>query len=103
MDVTKLVELILAILGAVWTCFLIPWLRDRKNTEDLNHLADTIKMAVQAAEQIYAGSGKGREKKAHVLTWLRGQGVVMDEPAIIEMVDAMIESAVLELKSGESK
>ncbi len=55
-----------------------------------------MKIAVSAAEQIYNGSGRGPEKKAYVLEWLKQRGITVDEAKL----DAMIESAVYELKSG---
>ena len=53
-------------------------------------------IAVSAAEQIYTGSGRGEEKKAYVLEWLRSHGVTVDD----EKLDAMIEAAVYELTQG---
>lgn len=55
-----------------------------------------MKIAVSAAEQIYVGSGRGEEKKAYVLEWLRAHGVTVDD----EKLDAMIEAAVYELSQG---
>ena len=55
-----------------------------------------MKIAVSAAEQIYTGSGRGEEKKAYVLEWLRSHGVTVDD----EKLDAMIEAAVYELTQG---
>ena len=39
---------------------------------------------------------KGKEKKRKVLDWLHQHGIVVDE----DQIDAMIEAAVFELKSG---
>ena len=55
-----------------------------------------MKIAVAAAEQIYTGSGRGEEKKAYVLEWLRAHGITVDD----EKLDAMIEAAVYELSQG---
>ena len=51
---------------------------------------------MSAAEQIYTGSGRGAEKKEYVLNWLHEHGVTVDESKL----DAMIESAVYELKNS---
>ena len=98
MDITIVVKLILVAFATVWTYFLLPWLQTKKTAEERKALAEAIQTAVKAAEQIYTESGKGREKKAYVLQWLREQGVVIDEVAISELIDAMIESSVLDLK-----
>lgn len=55
-----------------------------------------MKIAVSAAEQIYKGSGRGEEKKAYVIQWLREHGITVDEAKL----DALIESAVYELNQG---
>lgn len=55
-----------------------------------------VKIAVAAAEQIYVGSGRGEEKKAYVIDWLRNHGITVDE----EKLDALIEAAVYELNQG---
>ena len=55
-----------------------------------------MKIAVAAAEQIYVGSGRGEEKKAYVIDWLRSHGITVDE----EKLDALIEAAVYELNQG---
>lgn len=70
----------------------------RRNTtmaqqEELNYW---IYVAVQAAEQLYKGSGMGKQKKQAVLDFLAEHGYTVDAMAI----DAMIESAVFELNRG---
>ena len=40
--------------------------------------------------------GRGEEKKAYVIDWLRNHGITVDE----EKLDALIEAAVYELNQG---
>ena len=101
MTADNVIELIFAILSAVLTCFLIPWIRARKTAEERESLAETVRIAVQAAEQMISGAGRGSEKKDYVRKWLHEQGVKMNEQDIWDEVNAMIESAVLELKKGD--
>ena len=54
-----------------------------------------MKIAVAAAEQLYKGAGRGAEKKAYVLEFLKKNGFTIDMDAI----DAMIEAAVQQLNS----
>ena len=49
-----------------------------------------------AAEQVFTGAGRGDEKKAYVIDWLRSHGITVDE----EKLDALIEAAVYELNQG---
>jgi N-acetyl-anhydromuramyl-L-alanine amidase AmpD len=53
-----------------------------------------VNIAVQAAEQIYNGRGRGAEKKAYVLEFLRSKGYTLD----MESVENLIEAAVFALQ-----
>lgn len=97
MDITNVAKCIIVVLAAIWTYFLLPWLQTKKTAAEREVLADTIKTAVKAAQQMYRAD-QGTEKKAYVLNWLRAQGFKLDDTAIFEMIDAMIESSVLDLK-----
>lgn len=95
-DITPIVEAVVAIVCAVVTCVLIPYIKSKTTAEQQAEINAWVKIAVSAAEQIYSGSGRGEEKKAYVVEWLRSHGVTLDT----EKLDAMIEAAVYELKQG---
>lgn len=95
-DITPIVEAVAAVLCAVVTCVLVPYIKSKTTTEQQKEINAWVKIAVTAAEQIYTGSGRGEEKKAYVLEWLRAHGVTVDD----EKLDAMIEAAVYELSQG---
>ena len=79
----------LIIVGAV-TCYIIPYLKKHK-------LYEAVKTAVQAAEQIYNKSGMGTVKFSYVRDWIKTNFKVTDEE-----LKNIIESAVYEMKAGES-
>lgn len=95
-DITPIVEAVVAVVCAVVTCVLIPYIKSKTTTEQQKEINAWVKIAVSAAEQIYTGSGRGEEKKAYVVKWLRDHGVTVDT----EKLDAMIEAAVYELSQG---
>ena len=95
-DVTSVVEAVLALVGAISTCVLVPYIKSKTTAEQQKEINAWVKIAVSAAEQIYKGQGRGEEKKAYVLEWLRERGVTVDEARL----DAMIEAAVYELSQG---
>lgn len=95
-DITPIVEAVAAALCAVVTCVLVPYIKSKTTAEQQKKINAWVKIAVSAAEQIYVGSGRGEEKKAYVLEWLRAHGVTVDD----EKLDAMIEAAVYELSQG---
>lgn len=98
-DLTQIILAVIALISAVLTGFVIPWLKskiDINNGTVSENQAAMIKLmintAVKAAEQLY-NSEEGKEKKAYVVNLLKEQGIDVDVPSI----DAAIEAAVLEL------
>ena len=97
-DITPLVQLIIAIISAALTFVLIPYIRTRTSAQRRTELIDAVRVAVQAAEQIYKGTGMGTVKKHFVEEWLAAEGFTADYALTGEALNALIESAVLELK-----
>lgn len=95
-DITPIFEAVIALIAVVISAIVIPYIKSKTTAQQQAEISAWVKIAVSAAEQIYTGSGRGAEKKAYVLDWLRAHGVTVDESKL----DAMIESAVYELKSG---
>lgn len=93
-DLTPVVNAIIALIAAAISVFLIPWIKGKIETEKLNQIMGWVTIAVEAAEQIYRESGMGEKKKAYVLDFLAKKGITLD----VDSIDAMIESAVLDLK-----
>lgn len=95
-NLTPIINAVIAIAAAVATAFLIPWIRSKTTEGQRKELAAWIKIGVAAAEQLYAGQGRGEEKKAYVLKFLADNGYSVD----LESVNAMIEAAVQQLNSA---
>lgn len=96
-DITPVIEAVIALAGVVVSCVLIPYIKSKTTAEQQKEINAWVKIAVSAAEQIYVGSGRGEEKKAYVIKWLREHGITVDEAKL----DALIEAAVYELTNGE--
>ena len=98
-DITNVVSAVITLLVAVITTFLIPYLKEKVDAEKFEKIKAWTKVAVEAAEMIYNGAGRGAEKKAYVLEYLNSKGYKLDS----DTIDKLIESAVLELKKiGEN-
>lgn len=91
-DFTDLFEIVVSVLSVIASCFLIPWLKEKLSAAQLERLVKLVKIAVEAAEQLY-GSGTGQQKKEYVVSFLLAKGIVFDA----NEVEAIIESAVLQL------
>lgn len=98
-DITIIIEAVFALIAAVITAIVIPYIKSRTTAQQQEEITAWVKIAVSAAEQIYTGGGRGEEKKAYVLNWLEEHGVTLDETRI----NALIEAAVYALKHGEER
>lgn len=96
MDITTIIEAVFALVAAVITAIVIPYIKSKTTAQQQAEINAWVKIAVAAAEQIYTGSGRGEEKKAYVLNWLAEHGVTLDE----ERINALIEAAVYDLNHG---
>ena len=78
MDYTQIISAVIALISALVSAFLIPWLK--------------TKIGVKAAEQLYTATD-GAAKKAYVVNFLAEKGIQFD----VETIDKLIEAAVLQL------
>lgn len=99
MNITPIVEAVFTLIAAVITVVIVPYIRSKTTDTQRAELQALVQIAVTAAEQLYIGTGKGKEKKAYVLEWLNERGITVDS----DRLDAMIESAVYALNQTQRK
>lgn len=92
-DLTPIMEAIIALVVAVITAFVIPWLKGKIDADKLEQIKLWVTVAVEAAEQLYNGTGRGEEKKAYVVKFLQEKGFTLDQDSL----DKLIEAAVFNL------
>lgn len=80
-DLTNLANAVVALLAAIITAFVIPWIKAKATEKQLDLLAKATKTAVFAAEQVY-GSGWGRDKMRYAKEHLKARGYTIDEDLI---------------------
>lgn len=90
MDITPVVNAVIALIAAVVTAFVIPWVKSKTTATQREEIEAWVRIVVTVAEQIYLGAEKGKEKKKYVLDFLAEKNLKIDE----DSVDLMIESAV---------
>ena len=94
-DLTTIINAIIALLAALVTYRLIPWIKARTTAEQQAQLRAAVKIAVFAAEQIF-GAGNGAEKMDYALKWLRDQGYEVDsrqvEAAVAEFLNLHVKT-----------
>ena len=89
-NITPIIEAALLLLAAIFTTVVIPYIKSKTTAQQQTDIEGWVRVAVSAAEQLYKGSGRGDEKKAFVLDWLKKRHIAVDEAKL----DAMIEAAV---------
>lgn len=91
-DLTPVFQAFIAVLAALITYKLIPWIKSKTTENQQENLAILCKTLVYGAEQIF-GSKQGKEKLQYVLDALEEAGYDVDS----EKIRAAIEAAVREM------
>ena len=92
MDYTQIISAVIALISALVSAFLIPWLRTKIDANKLQTIKTYVEIGVKAAEQLYTATD-GEEKKAYVINFLAEHGIRFD----VSTIDQLIEAAVLQL------
>ena len=92
MDYTQIISAVIALISALVSAFLIPWLKTKIDADKLQTLRTYVEIGVKAAEQLYTATD-GAAKKLYVVNFLAEKGIQFD----VETIDKLIEAAVLQL------
>lgn len=84
-DLTAIIQAIIALLAAIVTYRVIPWIKARTTESQQAIIRAAIKTAVCAAEQFY-GAGKGSEKLKWVQDELASKGYSVD----VQQIEAAV-------------
>lgn len=98
-DLTPIVNAFIALIAALISAFVIPWIKRKTSEHDREEMMKWIEIAVMAAQQLYFTSN-GSERKEYVQQFLLSKGYDISS----KEVDNAIEAAVLKLhKELENK
>lgn len=89
-DITPIINAAIALIAAVVSVFLIPWIKSKTTAQQRSELVAWAKIGVAAAEQIYVGQGRGEEKKQYVLDFLKSKGFTVDEDSVNNAIEAAV-------------
>lgn len=84
-DLTPILQLVIMLLSAIITAFVIPWLRRLTNAKQWEALVNITRTAVFAAEQVY-GSGWGRDKLRYAEEYIKNKGYTVD----VDLIEATV-------------
>lgn len=92
-DLTTVLGAVITLVIAIISAIVIPLLKKKLGDEKYSEIERWVKVAVQAAEQLFVGSGRGEEKLDYVLKFLESKGFTLDATSLRNL----IESAAWEL------
>ncbi len=92
-DLNVIIQAAVALIAALISAVVIPWIKSKTTAAQFEQIEMWVTVAVEAAEQIYTGSGRGAEKKAYVIDFLTEKGFKIDADSL----DKLIEAAVFDL------
>ena len=95
-DLTEVVIAVIGLVVATMSTILVPYLKQKMSADKFNEMQVWVNIAVKAAEMLYAGTGRGEEKKKYVTEFLNSKGCTLDAASI----ENMIEAAVLEMRKS---
>lgn len=98
-DLTPIFQAVIALLAAIITYKLIPWIKAKTTDQQQQTLNALTKTLVFAAEQLY-GAGYGPEKLDYVADELQKRGYTFDRPALEAAVRQLGD---LEIKKDDAK
>lgn len=97
-DLTPIINAIIALLAAVAIRYFVPWLKEHTTAEQRSNLEAWAAIATAAAQQLYHQQD-GASRKEYAQLIMTEHGFDINEPK----VDAAIEAAVLALHEAMKK
>ena len=91
-DLTPILETIIALVAALVTYKVIPWIKAKTTESQQVILMATVRTLVYAAEQLY-GAGKGEEKLEYVKQKLQEKGFDVD----VDAIEAAVKEITIEI------
>jgi len=92
MNITPIINAVIALIAALISAFVIPWIKKKAAACDLEQMQAWTKIAVAAAEQLYTAL-QGDVKKQYVMKYLAEKGYNVND----EDIENAIEAEVLRL------
>lgn len=100
-DLTPLIEAIIALVAVIITAYVIPMLKKKMSAEEYELLMKIAEQGVLAAEQIMSGSKLGKEKKEYVINYIKTTLKEKNMTVNMEDINTAIEAAVKQMNEAK--
>ena len=94
-DITPVLEALIALMAALVAGRLLPWLRERLTAQRMERLEAACNVAVYAAEELFR-AGHGQEKLNYAQEYLKSRGFEVDTARLLAAVRRMREAGLEE-------
>lgn len=98
-----LILTVIPVIGAIITCFVVPYLKASLGGVKLEQYWTWARLAVQCAEMIWTETGHGEDKKSYVAEFLNRMFNSKKTVLTEEQIQVLIEAAVRELQERGGK
>ena len=98
-DLTPIINAAVALLAAIITAFVIPWIKRKTTAQDRETMLAWVEIAVAAAQQLYHNLD-GAARKEYVVKFLAEKGYSIDDTALDNAIEAAVLKLHRELEAG---
>ena len=88
-DLTNIVEAVIALAVALISVFVIPWISSKTTANDREDLLKWVDIAVAAAQQLFHQMN-GAQRLDYALSFLAERGFDVDDAAVLNAVEAAV-------------
>lgn len=99
MDLTSVLEGVIALAVTVLTVFILPWISGKTTAQEREDLLRWVDIAVAAAQQLYYQLD-GEARLNYALALLEEKGYDIDDGAVVDAVEAAVLKLHGELEKG---
>ena len=89
---------LIPVLGAILTYFVVPYIKARVETANLEQYRQWADLAVKAAEMLWTETGHGPDKKRYVVQFLDKLFNAKKTVVTEEQLHVLIEAAITQMK-----
>lgn len=100
-DLTQIVVALIGLLGIVITTLVVPLIKAKTTTAQWANIVAWTQTAVQAAEVIYKGPGRGEEKRDYVFEWVATEANKRGMKIDTDTIRIALESAWKQMTESE--
>lgn len=99
-NLTQVVVAVIGLIGIVITTLIVPLIKAKTTAAQWANIVAWTQTAVQAAEVIYKGAGRGEEKREYVINWVTNKAKKHGIEVDVDTVRIALENAWKQMTEG---